>query len=29
MELNQPDLPYGISREARRIVESDQKTGRW
>ena len=29
MELNQPNLPYGISSEARRIVDSDRQTGRW
>ncbi len=29
LELNQPNLPYGISDEARRIVESDHHTGRW
>lgn len=29
LELNQPDLAYGISPEARRIVESDRKSGRW
>jgi len=29
LELNQPNLAYGISDEARRIVESDHHTGRW
>ncbi|MDA8744239.1 hypothetical protein N9N28_06360 [Rubripirellula amarantea] len=29
MELNQPNLPYGISAEARRIVDSDRHSGRW
>ncbi|MEM0926979.1 MAG: DUF6690 family protein, partial [Planctomycetota bacterium] len=29
LELNQPNLAYGISEEARRIVESDHHTGRW
>jgi hypothetical protein len=29
LELNQPNLPYGISEEARRIVTSDHHTGRW
>ena len=29
LELNQPDLAYGISGEARRIVLSDHHTGRW
>lgn len=29
LELNQPDLAYGISEEARRIVSSDHHTGRW
>ncbi|MFK8110804.1 MAG: DUF6690 family protein [Rubripirellula sp.] len=29
LELNQPDLAYGISPEAQRIVESDRQTGRW
>lgn len=29
LELNQPDLPYGISQEARKIVISDRHTGRW
>jgi hypothetical protein len=29
LELNQPDLAYGISAEARRIVESDHHSGRW
>ena len=29
LELNQPNLAYGISDEARRIVESDHYTGRW
>lgn len=28
-ELNHPDLPYGISAEARKIVETDHHTGRW
>ena len=29
LELNQPDLGFGISQEARRIVESDRQSGRW
>jgi hypothetical protein len=29
MELNQPNLSYGISPEARRIVDSDRMSGRW
>ena len=29
LELNQPNLPFGISPEARRIVESDRNSGRW
>ncbi|MEO1618850.1 MAG: DUF6690 family protein [Planctomycetota bacterium] len=29
VELNQPNLAYGISEEARKIVESDHHTGRW
>jgi hypothetical protein len=29
LELNQPDLDYGLSTEARRIVMSDWSTGRW
>jgi hypothetical protein len=29
LELNQPDLRYGISPEAQRIVTSDRSTGRW
>lgn len=29
LELNQPSLPYGISREARKIVDSDHQSGRW
>jgi hypothetical protein len=29
LELNQPNLQYGISEEARRIVQSDRWTGRW
>jgi hypothetical protein len=29
LELNQPDLAYGISAEARKIVASDHHTGRW
>ena len=29
IELNQANLPFGISDEARRIVESDRFTGRW
>ncbi|WP_182865179.1 DUF6690 family protein [Rhodopirellula sp. JC639] len=29
LELNQPDLAYGISEEARKIVISDRHTGRW
>ncbi|MEM6692906.1 MAG: DUF6690 family protein [Planctomycetota bacterium] len=29
LELNQPNLVYGISEEARRIVQTDRTTGRW
>jgi hypothetical protein len=29
LELNQPSLPYGISPEARQIVDSDRASGRW
>lgn len=29
LELNQPDLRYGISAEAQRIVSADRNTGRW
>jgi hypothetical protein len=29
LELNQPNLIYGISPEARRIVNSDRMSGRW
>ena len=29
LELNQPDLAFGISPEAQRIVNSDQRSGRW
>ncbi len=29
LELNQPDLAYGISPEAQRIVHSDRWSGRW
>lgn len=29
LELNQPNLAYGISPEARRIVDSDRQSGRW
>lgn len=29
LELNQPNLQYGISEEARRIVQTDHWTGRW
>ncbi|TWU49148.1 DUF6690 family protein [Rubripirellula reticaptiva] len=29
MELNQPSLVYGISAEARRIVDADRHSGRW
>ena len=29
LELNHPDLSFGISQEARRIVESDRQSGRW
>ena len=29
LELNQPNLPFGISEEARRIVQSDRSSGRW
>lgn len=29
LELNQPDLPFGLSQEAKRIVEHDRMSGRW
>lgn len=29
LELNQPDLRFGISPEAQRIIEADRGTGRW
>lgn len=29
LELNQPDLRYGISTEAQRIIDADRRTGRW
>jgi hypothetical protein len=29
LELNQPDLAFGISDEARKILISDRQTGRW
>jgi hypothetical protein len=29
LELNQPNLAYGISPEAQRIVDSDRQSGRW
>lgn len=29
LELNHPNLAYGISNEARRIVTADHSTGRW
>ncbi|MGI9470573.1 MAG: DUF6690 family protein [Rubripirellula sp.] len=29
LELNQPNLAYGISHEAQRIVDTDKKSGRW
>ncbi|WP_145420483.1 DUF6690 family protein [Planctomycetes bacterium K23_9] len=29
LELNHPNLAYGISNEARRIVAADRATGRW
>ena len=29
LELNHPNLAYGISNEARRIVSADHSTGRW
>jgi hypothetical protein len=29
LELNQPDLRYGISPEAALIIHSDRRTGRW
>lgn len=29
LELNQPDLAYGISNEARKIVLSERQAGRW
>jgi hypothetical protein len=29
LELNQPNLAYGISDEAKKIVAADRSTGRW
>lgn len=29
LELNQPDLPFGLSNEAKKIVEYDRQNGRW
>lgn len=29
LELNEPNLPFGISREARKIVSADRGSGRW
>ncbi len=29
LELNQPNLPFGLSAEAKRIVDSDRMSGRW
>lgn len=29
LELNQPNMAYGISPEAKRIVNSDRQSGRW
>jgi len=29
LELNQPDLRYGISSEAQQIIDADRRTGRW
>lgn len=29
LELNQPNLAYGISKQASKIVDSDHHTGRW
>ncbi len=29
IELNQPNLGYGISEEAQRIIHADRNTGRW
>ena len=29
LELNQPDLAYGISRQAELIIHSDRQSGRW
>ena len=29
LELNQPDIEYGLSQEAARIVGADWSTGRW
>lgn len=29
LELNEPNLPFGISREAQRIVATDRRSGRW
>ena len=29
LELNQPDLPFGLSDEAKKIVEHDRMSGRW
>lgn len=29
LELNQPDLPFGLSKEAKQIVDYDRQNGRW
>ncbi|MEC7409367.1 MAG: DUF6690 family protein [Planctomycetota bacterium] len=29
LELNQPDLPFGLSEEAKKIVAYDRQNGRW
>jgi hypothetical protein len=29
LELNEPNLPFGLSAEAKRIVDSDRMSGRW
>ncbi len=29
LELNQPDLPFGMSEEAKQIVDNDRANGRW
>jgi len=29
IELNQPDLRFGISEEANKIIDTDRRTGRW